>query len=193
MASHAVKLAFSEPTALRLSQVCEQAGVQLLRYPVPIDRQAAGQTMAIAAISQCLTRYGEATLITALHCVTQTANNHPGLLTGRMIKALCTVLDGDHDLREGGLALLEAFDRIDLAAIQSEALKLSVKTKVRPVQLMIEKIRSELAGLLHKGTAIAPSLPTPRSKIFRDGRRALRAASLVPKRPKGRSRPEMID
>ena len=66
--------------------------------------------MAIAAISHCLARYGEATLITALHCVTQTTNNQPGLLTGRMIKALCVVLDGDHDLRDRGLALLEAFE-----------------------------------------------------------------------------------
>jgi hypothetical protein len=194
MASHAVKLAYSEPTALRLSQICERAGVQLLRYPVPIDRQAAGQTMAIAAMSQCLTRHGEATLITALHCVTQTTNNHPGLLTGRMIKALCAVLDGDHDLRDRGLALLEAFDSIDLAAIQSEALKLAVKNKVRPVQLMIEQIRSELSRLVHKRTTIDPSRATPGSKIFRGGQRALRAPSLVPKRPKsGRSRSEMID
>jgi hypothetical protein len=194
MASHAAKLIYNEPTALRLSQICERADVQLLRYPVPIDRQAAGQTMAIAGISQCLAQYGEETLITALHCVTQTTNNQPGLLSGRMIKALCAVLDGDHDLRDRGLALLEAFDSIDLATIQSEALKAAEKNKVRPVQLMIEQIRSELARLLFKPATIAPSLPVPRSKIFRGGQRALGSSAHVPNRPKsGRSRPEMID
>jgi len=35
------------------------------------------------AIAQCLKRYGEAALITALQCVTQTSNNKPGALPAR--------------------------------------------------------------------------------------------------------------
>jgi hypothetical protein len=53
----------------------------LLRYPVPLDNQAAGQTMAVGAIDKCLKRYGDETLITALQCVTQTTNNRPGMLS----------------------------------------------------------------------------------------------------------------
>jgi hypothetical protein len=166
MATHAASVTYSEPTALRLSAVCERAGVQLLRYPVPIDRQAAGQTMAVAALSACLGRYGEATVITALHCVTQTANNLPGMLTGRIIKALCAVLDSDHDLREGGLALLEAFDSIDLAAIQAEALETAAKKKTRPGAMMVEKIRAKLARALAERLTLSPDLPVPRAKIF---------------------------
>src|SRR5208337_605497 len=85
----------------------------------PTNKQAPGQTMAVAAIAQCLKRYGEETLIMALHCVTQTTNNQPGALSARTIKALCDVLHRDPERRESGLGLLEAFDSIDLMAIQN--------------------------------------------------------------------------
>ena len=78
--------------------------------------------MAVGALTQCLRRYGEETLVTALQCVTQTANNRPGVLSARMIKALCTVLDGDRECRDKGLALwLEAFDSVDLVGLQNVA------------------------------------------------------------------------
>ncbi len=199
MATHAAHLTYREPRALRLSQLCERAGVELLRYPVPISRQAPGQTMAIAAMSHCLTRYGEATLITALHCVTQTTNNQPGMLTGRMIKALCVVLDGDHDLRDRGLALLEAFNSIDLAAIQDEASKKSETNKGRRIHLIAGQIRAEVDRLLHSRATIAPALPTPRAKIFAASPRAKAAIPSPTARPRptrpgtGRGRPQMID
>jgi hypothetical protein len=138
----------SEDWAIRLADICAHAEVELLRYPVPVDRQTAGQTMAIGAVAQCLKRYGEETLITALQCVTQTTNNRPGVLTARMIKALCAVLQGDQGLRDGGLALLEAFDTIDLAALQDMAIAEAANKKISPVQAISEKIRSELGQLL---------------------------------------------
>jgi hypothetical protein len=77
MALHAAALVACEPWAVQIAHVCACAQVELLRYPVPTDRQEPGQTMAVGAIAQCLKRYGEATLITALQCVTQTSNNEP--------------------------------------------------------------------------------------------------------------------
>ncbi len=88
MALHAAAVGADEPLAVRLADLCARAEVELLRYPVPINRQVAGQTMAVGAIAQCLKRYGEETLITALQCVTQTTNSRPGALSARMIKAL---------------------------------------------------------------------------------------------------------
>jgi hypothetical protein len=73
--------------------------------------------MAVGAIA-CLKQYGEATLITALQCVTQTSNHLPGALSARTIKALRAVLHADPARRDSGLALLEAFDSIDLMSIQ---------------------------------------------------------------------------
>jgi hypothetical protein len=144
MALHAAALGASEQWAVQLAEICARAEVELLRYPVPVDRQAAGQTMAIGAVAQCLRRFGEATLITALQCVTQTPNNRPGVLSARMIKALCEVLDADRQRRDSGLALLEAFDGIELAALQNAASAEAERKKSSPVQTLAELIRARL-------------------------------------------------
>lgn len=101
--------------------------------------------MAVGAISQCLRRYGEETLITTLQCVTQTTNNRPGVLSARIIKALCAVLGSDPVLRESGLTLLETFDAIDLAALANRAAADAAVRNISPVQLIIDRIRSEVA------------------------------------------------
>lgn len=144
MALHRAALEGSEDWAIRLAEICALAEVQLLRYPVPVDRQTAGQTMAIGAVAQCLKRYGEDTLVTALQCVTQTTNNRPGALSARMIKALCAVLHSDQMLRDSGLTLLEAFDTIDLSALAEAAVAEAATKKVSPVEALAEKINSQL-------------------------------------------------
>jgi ParB-like nuclease domain len=53
MALHAAALVASEPWAVQIAHVCACAQVELLRYPVPADKQAPGQTMAVGAIAQC--------------------------------------------------------------------------------------------------------------------------------------------
>lgn len=152
LTSQATSFLASEPQAIQLAEVCSRAGVELLRYPVPVGRQAAGQTMAIGAIAQCLKRYGEETLITALHCITQTTNNRPGALSARTIKAICAILGNDPPLRDSGLALLETFDVINLAAIADKASVDAMKRKIRPVQLMADLIRSEIDRLAARKT-----------------------------------------
>jgi ParB-like nuclease domain len=148
MALHAAALVASEPSAVQVAHVCACAEVELLRYPVPTDKQAPGQTMAVGTVAQCLKRYGEATLITALQCVTQTANNQPGALSARMIKALCDALHGDPERRDSGLALLEAFDSIDLMAIQDASTVDAAIKKVGRVEAMSDRILAEVTRLL---------------------------------------------
>jgi hypothetical protein len=148
MALHAAALVAGEPWAVQIAHVCACAQVELLRYPVPTDQQAPGQTMAVGAIARCLKQYGEATLITALQCVTQTSNNLPGALSARTIKAMCAVLHADPERRDSGLALLEAFDSIDLTSIQdASAIDAAVK-KVGRVQAMVDRIDADLSRLL---------------------------------------------
>jgi hypothetical protein len=150
MALHAAALVANEPWAVQIAHVCACAQVELLRYPIPTNKQSPGQTMAVGAITHCLRRYGEATLITALQCVTQTANNQPGALSARTIKALCDVLHRDPARRDSGLSLLEAFDSIDLLSIQEQsALDAAVK-KIGRVQAMAERIQTELNGTVRK-------------------------------------------
>jgi hypothetical protein len=90
--------------------------------------------------------------------VTQTANNQPGMLSARMIKALCDVLDQDRERRDSGLALLEAFDAIDLTALQDAALVDAAVKKIAPAQALAGHIRSELDRLLPR-KATAQSAP----------------------------------
>jgi hypothetical protein len=162
MALHAAALVASETWAVQIAHVCACAQVELLRYPVPADKQASGQTMAVGTIAQCLKRYGEATLITALQCVTQTANNQPGALSARMIKALCDVLNGDCERRDSGLALLETFDSIDLMAIQDASAVDAAIKKIGRVQFMADRIRAEVSRLTQKTGAESPVLsPSP--------------------------------
>ena len=144
MALQAAAAVASDPSAVRVADICARAQVKLLRYPVPVDRQTPGQTMAVGTVEQCLKRYGEDTLITALQCVTQTKNNRPGALSARLIKALCIVLDRDKIRRDCGLVLLEAFDTIDLLAIQERSLVDAVASSASSVQLMSDKIRTQL-------------------------------------------------
>jgi hypothetical protein len=171
MALHAAALVANEPWAVQLAEACACAEVELLRYPVPTNMQSPGQTMAVGAITHCLKRYGKDTLITALQCVTQTVNNTPGCLSARTIKALCDVLDGNRRWRDGGTALFEAFDAIDLADIQDRSAVEAVTKKVGRVQAMGDCIRSELTRLLPPETAAensraANETPTRKRQAF---------------------------
>jgi hypothetical protein len=159
MALHAVAAGSGEVDAVQLAEVCARADVELLRYPVAVARQAPGQTMAIGAIARCLKLYGRETLITALQCVTQTTNNRPGALSARMIKALCEVLHADRARRDSGLALLEAFDKIDLQALQRAASAAAPSKGINADLSLADQIRSELARWL-------PGAPSNKASRF---------------------------
>ncbi len=160
MRLHAAALVANEGCAVTLANICARAGVELLRYPVPVKRQVAGQTMAVGAIAQCFKRYGEETLITALQCVTQTVNNKPGMLSAFVIKAICEALDADQESRDKGLALLEAFDQINLVALARAASVAASAKKIRPSQAMSDLLQSELSRRL----ANKPTQTEPRRK-----------------------------
>jgi hypothetical protein len=149
-----------------IADICLRAEVELLRYPLPVERQRPGQTMAIGAITQCLKRFGPDTLITALQCVTQTANNKAGALTSRMIRALCEVLHSNAYWRDSGLALLEAFDTIELATIQMRAAMYAGTTRISQLESIRDQIRAELNRLLP--TPDVEISPYPRSRSTRE-------------------------
>jgi ParB-like nuclease domain len=159
MALQAAAVVANELSAVRIADVCTRAEVVLLRYPVPADKQKPGETMAVGAIASCLRQYGEETLITALQCVTRSDNNVAGALSARIIKALCDVLHANVRQRDSGLALLEAFDAIDLCGLHATAaVDAAVKRQSR-TQALVDRIRAELDRLLPSGeglTALAP-------------------------------------
>jgi hypothetical protein len=144
MALHAAALVANEPQALAIAGVCSRARVELLRYPVPAEKQEPGQTMAVGAISSCLRRYGEDTVVTALQCVTQTVNNRPGALSARAIKALCEVVHESSQWRSNGVAFTNMFNKVDLAAIEKASVVDAANRKIGRVQVMAERIGSDL-------------------------------------------------
>jgi hypothetical protein len=103
--------------------------------------------MAVGAISRCLARYGEDTLITALQCVTHTRNNKPGALSAKIIKALCALLASDPTLRDSGQALFELFDQIDLLALVSETAADISSKRISHIQALIVRLRQEISKL----------------------------------------------
>ncbi|HEX2554197.1 MAG TPA: DUF6551 family protein [Microvirga sp.] len=103
-----------DPEALALKEVCDCAGVRILRYPIQTDAQEPGDTMAASAIERLLKRHGRATMITALQCVTQTSEGNPGLLVAPVIAAIADVLAEEPAWRDAGSKLLDVFDAIDL-------------------------------------------------------------------------------
>jgi hypothetical protein len=163
MALHAAALVAKEPSAIQIAHVCACADVELLRYPVAVGKQRPGQTMAAGAIASCLKRYGEATLIAALQCVTRTSNNKAGALSARTIKALCFVLHRNPSWLDQRAALLEVFDSIDLMAIQDASPVDVARKKVGRVQAMSDRIHVELnsAGSSdpHRGMSLTPPSP----------------------------------
>jgi hypothetical protein len=88
--------------------------------------------------------YGEATLITALQCVTRTSNNKTGALSARVIKAVCAVLHWNPSCLDQGAALLEVFNSIDLMAIQKASAAGGAVKKIGRVQAMSDRIQAEL-------------------------------------------------
>lgn len=149
MAMHAASLAAGDENALALEYACRAAGVTLLRFPVAKPEQKPGQTMAVQATQQCFARYGRDTLITALQCVTETSNNAPGILSGEMIRGLCSVLDANRTWRDSGGALLDAMDEIDLGELERQARKESVTTRGKaPAIILADLIAGKLRAAL---------------------------------------------
>jgi len=109
------KLAAKDTHALALADVCAAAGVEILRKNLIRSDVKVGQTHAVTALSRCLTLYGRDTLITALQCITQTADGNAGFVRATIVEALCEVLHQSPAWREAGEQLLRTMDKFKFA------------------------------------------------------------------------------
>ncbi|MBX9827144.1 MAG: ParB/RepB/Spo0J family partition protein [Xanthobacteraceae bacterium] len=109
------KVAARDPDALRLAEVCAAAGVEIVRRNLVQSQITVGQTQAVGALSRCLNVYGRDTLITALQCITQTADGNAGFVRSTIVEALCEVLNEAPAWRDAGETLLRTMDKFKFA------------------------------------------------------------------------------
>ncbi|NEU14568.1 ParB N-terminal domain-containing protein [Methylobacterium sp. BTF04] len=148
MALYAAALIAREDWAIEITGICDEADVSLLRYPIATDRQVPGQTMAVGALRACLRRYRHRNLVIALRCITQTDNNKPGMLSARLIKALCESVSSFSDLPGYEERVLEAAKDIDIEHLLSDiSSRLSYDEK-GPTSSLAEELRKNFARLL---------------------------------------------
>jgi hypothetical protein len=144
MALHAAALIAREPRAVEIAEVCSAAEVELLRYPVPTDRQAPGQTMAIAAIDSSLKRHGRQVVTRGLKCIMRSAGERPGVLSARMIKAVCELVSERSDTPFDEGRLLAEFEALDLVAIEQASALIAAERRIGRVSAIVEELRRAL-------------------------------------------------
>jgi hypothetical protein len=143
------RLAASDPEAMEISKICSSADVEILRRNVSQSDMKVGQTPAINALVRCAKLYGRDTLITALQCVTQTADGNPGFLRATVIEALCQVLHEVPEWRDAGDALLRAMDKFSFPDAWSQVV--AGRDKMFPsttCKALADKIRKFLSRKL---------------------------------------------
>jgi len=111
------KVAAGDPQTLQLAEVCAAAGVEIVRRNFIQSQLKPGQTQAVGALARCLALYGRDTLITALQCITHTADGNAGFVRATIVQALCEVLDEAPVWRDAGEALLRTMDKFKFADV----------------------------------------------------------------------------
>jgi hypothetical protein len=143
------RLAANESHALALAEVCSAAEVEILRKNLTRSEIKKGQTYAVTALSRCLSLYGRDTLITALQCITQTADGNAGFVRSTIIEALCEVLHEAPEWRESGEQLLRAMDKFKFADAWDQIA--AGRDQIFPStarKMMVERIRKFLSRRL---------------------------------------------
>lgn len=113
------RLTAGDKEAQELAEVCSAAKVEIPRRNLILAKMKVGQTQAVGALSRCLRDYGRDTLITALQCITETADGNAGFVRATIVEGLCEVLHGSA-WRDAGEALLRAMDDFSFPDVWGE-------------------------------------------------------------------------
>lgn len=155
------RLAAKEKGAMEIFTVCKAAGVTVAPYPK--TNCAAGETLAIGTLEQCLRRFGAEPLKLALRIVTQTGDGHPGLLREGIIAGGVDVFFANPDWLKRAdevLAAVETFDLSELynAAVMQKAIDKKAGSSNR--SYFANALRAKLEPLLGKAIEARPD-PAP--------------------------------
>ncbi|WP_315836066.1 ParB/RepB/Spo0J family partition protein [Bradyrhizobium prioriisuperbiae] len=86
------RLASGEQRSQAIAEVCAAADVVVLRTNTTLSNMKVGETSAVNALFKCYEVYGYQTLLSALRCITRTADGNAGYLRSTVIEAICIVL-----------------------------------------------------------------------------------------------------
>ncbi|MGE4339435.1 MAG: hypothetical protein AB7E55_26215, partial [Pigmentiphaga sp.] len=147
------QLASGDPHAIRIRQVCENAGVTVVSSPHSQGDLKPGQIQCVSLIGKLVERNGEATTITTLRALLESNEDDTTLaLSSAVIHAMCEILADNPEWREAGLALIEAMDNISIDDVLNEADRVRRETRLGT---RAEHIARVLCRLLEDSPALA--------------------------------------
>lgn len=110
-AVHKARLAAGDATAVRLAEICAEAGVRIVDN-TPANRMKRGETVAVMALYNMERLYERETVVAALSAIVQVGEGNVGMLKVEPIAAYCDVFARRQDFRadERALDVLDGFD-----------------------------------------------------------------------------------
>ncbi len=154
------KLTAGNPQSAALQAVCSSAGVEVARRNLVIAKMKVGQTQAVGALSRCLRDYGPDILITALQCITQTADGNAGFVRATIIEGICEVLHKNRRWCEAGDGLLRAMDQLSFPDMWDEVS--GGRDQIFPAtvrKLVAENVTAHLTKVLGPTSRQGPPVP----------------------------------
>jgi hypothetical protein len=91
-ALHHARRAAGDPGARATDALCRKAGVTIPRYPIPADKLAPRQTLALGTVAQLPKLYGDATALIALKTVADAWGERPGAVRAAIIRAVAKLV-----------------------------------------------------------------------------------------------------
>ncbi len=125
---HHALLAMGDKEALRIKEVCDEAGISIVRQPAPGGNTKPHETAAIGAIKTGIAAYGEAIVIAALMIIPEAYKLTPGMMRARTLKALMAFFKGRGIKFVDRDALIRAMKKNDPILMEDRALARSHKT-----------------------------------------------------------------
>lgn len=145
LAMHRAAFAAGDEGAVLLEEIAAEAGIRILRYPVPELKQKPGETMAIGAMREMIASVGRPPLVLGLRSVVETAKNHvPGGLVASIVKATASV--AAEWLARGGepAGFVEEIGEITLIREADKALRGPREKNVAVHTILTERLRQRI-------------------------------------------------
>jgi hypothetical protein len=137
---HAARVAAGDRKARQLDRVCAEAGVEILRYPVPANNIKAGQTLAVSCLSDALKAYGADTLGAALSCLTRTGDGNVGMLRRPVIRGLCQILSQRPKLVANPRSAIRLAEEIDFDTLLEDASVEARRARKQVATVIVDKL-----------------------------------------------------